>query len=66
MARKCPNAKIKCKNDQKNGQKVPKNAGMAKLTPESNSTPKIAIETGLRPFYSHKNDPDAPTSGYRL
>ena len=70
MPRKWPeNAQMQkssVKMTRKIAKKCPKNAGMAKLTPESNSMPKITIETGLRPFYSHKNDPDAPTSGYRL
>ena len=47
-------------------KKSSKITGMANLIPASNSMPKITIETGLRPFYSKKNDPDAPTLRFRL
>ena len=35
-------------------KKWPKISGIANLTPESNSMPKITIETGLNWFYSQK------------
>ena len=58
MARKWPeNAQMQkssVKMTRKMAKKCPKSAGMPKLTPESNSTPKITIETGLRPFYRQK------------
>ena len=47
-------------------KKSSKITGMANLIPASNSTLKITIETSLRPFYSQKNDPDAPTLRFRL
>ena len=54
------------KMTRKMAQKCPKISGMANLTPEIDSMPKITIETGLRAFYSQKNDPDASTFSFRL
>ena len=54
------------KRTRKRAKKGPKIPSVANLTPALNSTLKITIETGLRPFYSQKNNPDAYRSGYRL
>ena len=54
------------KRTRKRAKKGPKIPGVDNLTPASNSTLKITIETGLRPFYNQKNDTDAPTLRFRL
>ena len=54
------------KRTRKRAKKSPKIPSVDNLTPASNSTLKITIETGLRPFYNQKNDNDAPTLRFRL